>query len=347
MVPRDKKDIMSGKNSHTLTCKNLKQIGKAWILHLLLILVVFGPGLANGATATYRDKLGRVVTISIPVKRAVFLISYELIPVMDIWDDVVGLGRWAYEDDVMRATKPDLKASIPSVGSGSDVNMEALLRLRPDLVITWTFKPELVKFMEERGLKVVAIYPESINELYEVMRFHGKVFQRETRIEYTIAEMERYFGLIRERVSGIPEAQKRKVLYLGGKPTSVSAKLGVTNDIIELIGGRNPAATIAQRNADVPIERILAWNPDVIVIWGNAKYTVSDLIESDHWRVLEAVRKRRVYKSPEWSTWSPRLAPYALWMAAMAYPKRFTDINLDRMVKRFQKNVFGISYKDL
>ena len=50
------------------------------------------------------------------------------------------------------------------------------MKLKPDVVVTWTFKPELVKFMEERGLRVIAIYPESLAELYDVMRLHGRLF---------------------------------------------------------------------------------------------------------------------------------------------------------------------------
>ena len=55
--------------------------------------------------------------------------------------------------------------------------MEALLKLKPDLVLTWTFKPDLVRFMEERGLKVIAIYPESLPELYDVMRLDGEALR--------------------------------------------------------------------------------------------------------------------------------------------------------------------------
>ncbi len=281
----------------------------------------------------------------VPVKRAVFLISYELIPVLGVWDRVAGVGRWAYDNDLIRQVKPDIRAAIPSVGSGTDVNMEALMGLKPDVVVTWTFKPELVKFMEERGLRVIAIYPESLVELYDVMRLHGRLFQREARMERAIGEMEKLFLMVRERVVHIPEGRRRKVLYIGTKPTSVSGALGITNEMISLIGAHNPASALRQRNVEVPMERIIAWNPDVIVIWGNARYGVSDLTGDPQWRLLEAVRKSRVYKAPEWSTWSPRLAPFALWMAAMTYPEYFRDVDMDKVVDEFHRKVFGVSGK--
>ena len=300
---------------------------------------------ASPPSVTYRDKLGRSVTVPVPVKRAVFLISYELVPVLGVWDRVAGVGRWAYENDIIRQDRPDIRATIPSVGSGTDVNMEALMKLKPDVVVTWTFKPELVRFMEERGLRVIAIYPESLAELYDVMRLHGRLFQREARMERAIGEMEGLFRMIRERVARIPDSQRKKVLYTGSKPTIVSGAVGVTNDMITLIGARNPASVLRQRNIDVPIERIIEWNPDIIIIWGNARDAPSDLMNDPQWRLIPAVRKGQVYKSPEWNTWSPRLAPFALWMAAKTYPEYFKDVNLDRVVDAFHRKVFGVSGK--
>ena len=311
---------------------------------LLTALLIAAWGRAHSAptgSVTYKDKLGRVVTVPLPVRRAVVLVSYDLIPVLGVWDRVVGVARWAYDNDVVRQSNPDIR-SIPSVGSGTDVNMEALLKLKPDLVLTWTFKPDLIRYMEERGLKVIAIYPESLPELYDVMRLDGRLFEREARMERAIGEMEAMFRMVRERVAGIPEGRRKKVLYIGSKPTVVSGAAGVTNDMITLIGARNPASVFKQRNIDVPIERIVEWNPDTIIIWGNARYMPSDLTNDPKWRLIPAVRKGQVYKSPEWNTWSPRLAPYALWMAAKTYPERFRDVDMDKVIRDFHMKVYGV-----
>jgi iron complex transport system substrate-binding protein len=308
------------------------------------LIVLFLTSGSWAAVITYKDKLGRAVNIPVPVKRAIFFQTYELIPALGIWDRVIGIGRWAYDNDLMKTAKPDIEKSIPSAGSGTDVNIETLLKLKPDVVITWTSKPETVRFMEEKGLKVIAIYPESLEELYAVMRLHGRLFGKEKQVEHCIARMESIFKLLKERVTKIPGDKTKKVLWLGGKPTSVACGVGVTDDVFKLIGGINPAAQIPQRNADVPIERIIAWNPDVIFIWGNAGYKAQDILNNPQWRSIKAIRAGRVYKAPEWSTWSPRLAPVALWMAMKTYPEYFRDINLDRVTDEFYKKVFGIAY---
>ncbi|MEN6317906.1 MAG: ABC transporter substrate-binding protein [Syntrophaceae bacterium] len=316
------------------------------LYHLMVVFILVSVvGITHAETISYTDKLGRAVNVPVPVRRAVFFQTYELIPVLGVWNKVVGIGRYAYANDLMKASKPDIAKTVPSAGSGIDVNMEALLTLKPDIVITWTSRPEQVRFIEEKGLRVIAIYPDSLSELYGVMEFHGKIFKKEKEIKRAISAMDGMFGIITKRVSKIPTARKQKVLWISSRPNSVACRIGVTNDIINMIGGINPASSIGQRNADVSLEKIIKWNPDVIFIWGNAKYSAQDILNNPQWRYINAVKKRRVYKAPEWSTWSPRLAPIALWMAMKTYPQEFRDINFDATADVFYRKVFGIPYR--
>ncbi|MCX7794825.1 MAG: hypothetical protein N2257_10560 [Thermodesulfovibrionales bacterium] len=89
----------------------------------IFVYVVIVAVFSEAATITYVDKMGRSVEIPIPAKRAIFFQTYEILPVLDIWDRVVGIGTFAYDNDLMKAVKPDIK-KIPSAGSGTDVNIE-------------------------------------------------------------------------------------------------------------------------------------------------------------------------------------------------------------------------------
>jgi len=300
------------------------------------------PSLAG--QLTYRDKMGRTVTVRTPVKRAVLYETYELLPVTGTWDRVAGISRYAYDNDLLLALKPDLAKTIPSAGAAMDANAEALLKLKPDVVLTWNVNPDVIRFLGEKGLPIIAVYPESINELYDVMRMEGRLFGRERQVEAAIARMERMFTLVRTRVASIPPGRRKKALYLTGKPTKVNGRIGVTNDLFALMALENAASGVNGRSSEVTLEQVVAWNPDVIYIWGNARYTASDLINNPQWRHIKAIRNHEVYKERKWGTWSPRLAPIALWMAATAYPERFRDIDLTRTIDRFYRDVYGIPY---
>ena len=300
---------------------------------------------AEAETLTYTDKLGRTVAVPLPVNRAAIFQIYELIPALGIADKIVGIGSYAYDNDLMKAAIPDIKNTIPCAGNGVDLNIEALLKMEPDVVITWTFRPDSLRFMEQKGLRVIGISPENLSELYDVIRLHGSLFGKQDRAEMCIAEMEKIFSAVTATLSVLPPGKRRKVLYLMGRPTSVAGDAGVAGDLVKMSGGINSASGIRQQSSDVSMEQIVAWDPDVIFIWGHAGYTAQSILESAQWRCIRAVREGRVYKAPKWSNWSLRIAPVVLWMAAKTYPDAFQHIDLDVTFDEFYRKVYGIPYE--
>jgi iron complex transport system substrate-binding protein len=317
-------------------------VSRLWfIISCLLLLPTLS---APAAPLTYKDKLGRTVTIRTPVKRAVLYETYELLPVTGSWNQVAGISRYAKDNDLLRAVKPDFLLHTSLAGSAMDTNAESLLKLKPDVVLTWTVNPDIIRFLEKKGIPVIAVYPESLPELYEVMRLQGKLFGREKNVEKTIARMEEIFYMIRSRTASIPVVRRKKAIYLTGKPTKVNGRVGVTHDLFTMMGLDNGGREIDDRSAEVSLERIMGWNPDLIFIWGSARYSARDLMNNPQWRHIKAIRNRDVHREPKWGTWSPRLAPIALWMAATAYPDRFRDIDLNKTIDRFFRDVYGIPY---
>ncbi len=319
-------------------------------MFLLPLALIYSASISQAAEITYQDGLGRVVKIPVPVKRAVILVGPDdLIPALNIWNKVVGVSTYTYaHDDLLRAAKPDWKDNVVPVASGmADVNIEALIKLRPDIVVTWSYSHKTIRFMEQNGLRVIAINPETLREFYGVIDLFGRLFGRGKEAARTINEMEGIFRLIQERVSGIPSDKIKKVLWVhyGGKPTSVACNGSLLAVMLKEIRALNPAASIMPGrggSADVSIEKIIAWNPDVIFIWGYAPYKARDILDNPQWRYIRAVKDGRVYKAPERSTWSPILAPLSLWTAMRVYPEYFKDVDFEKVVDDFYKKVFGI-----
>jgi len=311
---------------------------------LLIIFVLLPPSLIRAATLTVKDKRGEAVKIETPVKRAIIHVNYELIPALGIWDRVVGVGNTAFTNDLVRATKPGTQ-NIPIVGEINAISVEQVVSLKADLLITWTYNIEELRFIEQKGkIKVVAFYPENLGEFYEMLRTMGAIFEKEQESSATIERMEEIFSLIRKKAVNISNANKRSVLWLGSKSTVVIGKNEPINDIVLMAGGWNPAAVINQNSAEVSVEQIILWNPDVIFITGHATYSAKDILNNPQWKHVRAVREGRVYKAPQWSTWSPRLAPVALWMAGRIYPERYRDVNQERIIDDFFRAVFHIPY---
>ncbi|MCE5334143.1 MAG: ABC transporter substrate-binding protein [Desulfobacteraceae bacterium] len=291
---------------------------------------------------TVRDAGGKEIEIATPVKRVVFLSLYELIPVFDVWDSVVGLNRWAYDSEVLKGF-PRMK-EIPSVGTADSVNVEALLALRPDLVITWSYKPEVAEFLIRKGLAVISVYPESLDELYAILDMCGTLFQKEERAAEIKLLMRETCARLEAKASEIPPEKRRKVLWLWQKPTTVSGGVGLQQDLIRLIGALNPAGAIRAKHPEVSMESIVAWNPDVIFIWGNARYGPKDILAGSRWKAVKAVREGRVYKAPTLSNWSPAITGMALWMAWKTYPEYFDRGALEDMARQSRQRCFGVPF---
>ncbi|MGB9616577.1 MAG: ABC transporter substrate-binding protein [Desulfomonilaceae bacterium] len=322
---------------------------KAWrliVFTFLAFLLIQLAALPRAASEmfTYRDKLHRTVGLKTPVKRAVIFQTYEMIPALDIWDQVVGLGRYAYDNDLIKAIKPDIAKTIPSAGAGLDLNFEALMALKPEVIITWTVQPGVVKFLEEKGFTVISVYPDSLKELYEVMEVHGKLFGKEAQVRRCIAEMEAVFDIARERGKALMGLPQKRVLWIGSKPTNVACGDGLTNELIVMSGGVNVAGSLQGGNVEVSIERIVAWNPEVIFIWGHAKYQPEAILNSPQWRFVKAVKNGNVFKAPSWNTWSPRVALLGLWMGSKIHPELYSDLDMTAVFDAFYRNVFHIPY---
>ena len=305
---------------------------------------LFASPIAAADTVAYTDKRGLTVRIQTPVHRAIAFQLYEFFPALKCWDRIVGVPRYVFDSDLVMAAQPEIVKRIPVVGGSSDINMEALLKVNPEIVLAWIYYPNQLRFMEQNGLKVIGLYLDSVAEVYGVVELMGRLFECEREAQHTIERMEAVFELVGKRASGIPLGSRRKVLFLYSSPNQVGGPADLTGKIITLTGAHNAAASVSQRTPTVSVETILSWNPDVIIVWGSARYTAKDILRNPQYRFVSAVREGHVFKAPRWSTWSPRLALQTLWMATKVYPDLYRDVNLRAITEQFYREVFHIPF---
>jgi iron complex transport system substrate-binding protein len=159
--------------------------------------------------------------------------------------------------------------------------------------------------------------------------------------------MEMSFAATASKVSKIAPENRRKVLWLWQKPTTVSGGTGLQHELIKITGGLNPAEAIQTKHPEVSMESIVSWNPDVIFIWGSARYGPEELLSGPQWKSIKAVRDGKVFKAPALTTWSPTICSLALWMAWKTYPEYFDRRELAEDVLRFHQKCFGLPIEGL
>jgi iron complex transport system substrate-binding protein len=96
--------------------------------------------------------------------------------------------------------------------------------------------------------------------------------------------------------------------------------------LIEAAGGVSVSADLSGSWNTVSLEQILVWNPDVIVIPPYGSVTVADILGSEDWQSVSAVRAGRVLKMPRvfgtMDTPLPESLLGVVWLSSVFYPER-------------------------
>jgi iron complex transport system substrate-binding protein len=126
---------------------------------------------------------------------------------------------------------------------------------------------------------------------------------------------------------------------------------------IELAGCLNAAQSISTTGlkeglhtglAEVSMEKVLGWNPDVLVIdFG----TPEEFYNDSKWKSIKAVKNKMVFRQPIgifiWDRPTAESAVlHPLWLAKIVYPDLFADIDLAREIKRFYRETMSFDFTD-
>ena len=317
---------------------------------IIFVFIFLTVSSLSAKEVTIVDEMGRKVKINVPVKKAVIIMAPEFIPAFDLWDQVVGVSYWVYKEyKFFSYIKPDWKKNVLPVGSGMGryINIETLLKLKPDIVITGPFYPYVVKFMEKQGLKVITINPDTISEFYKTSKLFGILFGKEKRVQFLVNEMEKVFNFIQKRVANISQPKKAVWIYRL-QPLGIGCKGSIIEDIFKKLNIINVGELIdpnCKTILEISIEHLIKYNPDIIFLWGFTKAKPEDILNNSQWKLIKAVKESKVYKVPKnLGTWSPSLAILSLWIAIKVYPEKFKDVNFIEYSNSFYQKIFGVPY---
>jgi len=208
------------------------------------------------------DDAGRMLTLVSPARRIVSLAPNvtELLYAAGAGNFVVG--AVAYSD------YPEAAKSIPRVGSGAGLDIEAIVALHPDLVIAWqSGNPSWqVERLTALGMPVFQTEPRHLNDVADLLERLGKLAGTEVLAGKTAEDYRRQLTRLRARYSGRPVVP---VFYqiLDSSLLTVSRR-HLINDVIQLCGGRNVYADAPGLTPRVDVESMVQRNPEVILASG-------------------------------------------------------------------------------
>lgn len=254
----------------------------------------------------------------------------------------------AIRGQILGEMYPRLAALSTNVVRGNQFvpNIEELLNLKSDLVFQWGDRgQDVISGIERAGLKVYGMRYRSQEELEGWILDLGILLGQRRKAEALVAYHQRTRSALVSRTVG-RAAARPKVVYFnrvenGLRPAGAESYMDF---LIQVAGGHNVASAMGQVNADVTLEQVIAWNPDVVLLGGFDAALPAHLYADPKWRALRAVRERRVYKMPvggyRWDPPSHESPLGWLWLQGLLYPEA-PAVELRKEVRSLYQMLYG------
>ena len=269
------------------------------------------------------DGLGRPVTLSAPAGKVVSLApsNTEILYAVGAGNQVVGR-------DELSDFPAEAKAVDSVGGSMGDFNTEAIVALKPDLVLASELNtPELVKSIEDLGITVYSVpNPKSFDDLYKNIEVVAALTGHDATdlihsLKARVAAVDEKIAPLSSRIPVFYELDGTDPLkpWTSGPGTFVDL-------LINRAGGSNVGSSLQGEWTQISSEELVKADPQVILL-GDALYgvTVESVAARTGWDSITAVKNSAIYPfNPDTATRpGPRLVDALEEMAKLLRPDLF------------------------
>lgn len=322
---------------------------------------------ATKGTRIIKDQLGFDVELP-PAKDIKRIAIHKLLPLPSVYavykgGNVDGLISMppdslnAAKNSILAKYAPDILNVSIDYYKGGELNMEELLKLKPDVVFYAGGEEERQQFVNA-GIPAVGFStvtpngPNTIKTLNAWISLMEQVFEEGSKVTGITEYAKEAQDEINKRLADIPEDQRKKVLMIGHYSSTNFTLGGFSDYWISVTGGINVGKGT---QGNVNMEQVYSWAPDIMFISTLSDFFPEDFynnttVEGADWSGVPAVINKQVYKFPlgmhRW--WPPSTdAPLSLWwIAKTTYPEKFEDINMDEKIKEYYKKFYGMDLTD-
>ena len=325
-----------------------------WLL--LLSLVPASSVAAPQKTRTVIDNLGRSITVPARIERVLSLQPEitRIIVALGAADRLAGIDHFLRTNDPLFKIIAPGQDRLPLVSMADyNVNMEMVLRLAPEAIFGAPEDRTVVEALQSKtGIPTIALSSQGrFDRLIAEIGLLGSVLDRSERAAELIAFFQAGIEAVRTRIrEAVPQPKPRVYLAFWGSPT----RTPVHYEPVDAAGAVNVAENLLPSFlgtliANVNLETIIAWDPDVILVHGNypihqRAVTTASFLSDGRLASLKAVGAGRVhYTFGFWNWWDPAEVLFETeYLARLFHPGLFPGFDLESRGNAIFKKFYGV-----
>ncbi|MBN1456669.1 MAG: cobalamin-binding protein [Sedimentisphaerales bacterium] len=194
---------------------------------------------------------------------------------------------------------PPAAKNIESVGGLGIANIEKLLSLKPDLLITPNEpEKEVYKLISQAGIKLLVVQAPNVQGMLDELFEIGQAVGRPELAKRVIAEMQAELDVVARLYKGADHDELPRVfIEISNDPLVTIGGRSFINDVVTRAGGVNVAAGISESYPCINPEKVIEWDPDVIIpcYMGNKENIAEQISGRIGWDGISAIRSGQIY----------------------------------------------------
>ncbi len=232
-----------------------------------------------GNTLTFEKKPESIVSLAPSHTEILFSLG--------LGDKIVGVTDFCdYPEEALDKEK---------IGSYTEINIEKIIELNPDLVVQYGPGDEdITASIRDAGINILCYEPESIDDVIDVIEKLGKVTDTVEQAESIVNEMN---DKKEEIVNKVKDSEKVKVFYeIWHEPLMAAGPGSFMDELINLAGGENIAADAEGEYPQFDIEQLIERDPQVyLAAQDSEEKTVESIKARPGFENISAVKNDNVY----------------------------------------------------
>ena len=227
----------------------------------------------------------RIVCVSDETTETLYLLGEQ--------DRIVGVSGFT-----VRPPQARLK---PRISAFSSANIDAILDLKPDLVLTFSdVQAEITRGLILRGLTVLNFNQRSIREIFDMIATLSRLVGNPTAGLALIDQLQNGLAAIETSAKSFP--RRPRVFFEEWKEPLISG-IAWVEELIEIAGGEVifPELRGCGKSKDRVVDpaSVAARDPEVIIAsWCGMKVNIDEIVSRPGWSTVSAVRSGHVYEIP-------------------------------------------------